>query len=222
MMKFVFQIILFIFPWKIRRILLCRAFGFDIADDAKIGYSVILSEHLFLGRGARIGSFTFVKGARLLFVGDYASLGNLNWVSAFPLGNSKHFSQIYSRDPCLIIGQHAAITNRHLIDCTDKVEIAKFSTFAGFRSQILTHSIDLKTNQQSCRPVKVGEYCFVGTSCVLLGGATLPNKSVLGAMSLLNTEFVEEGVLYGGVPAKKIMSLNGDAKYFKRAIGFVE
>lgn len=86
----------------------------------------------------------------------------------------------------MIVGEHSAITNRHLIDCTDRVTLGRFTTFAGFRSQILAHSIDLAECRQSARPVTIGDYCFVGTDCVLLGGSALPDCSVLAAKSLLN------------------------------------
>ena len=117
--------------------------------------------------------------------------------------------------------EHSAITNRHIIDCTNAVHIGKFSTVAGFRSQILTHSIDLEACRQSSAPVTIGDYCFVGTDCVLLGGSSLPNYSILGAKSLLNTSQQQEYYLYAGVPAKPVKELDRDFGYFSRTTGFV-
>ena len=69
----------------------------------------------------------------------------------------------------------------------------------------------------------IGEYCFVGTNCVLLGGSALPDRSVLGAKSLLNKAHTEAGTLYGGVPAKAISALPvGEMAYFRREAGFVD
>ena len=148
-------------------------------------------------------------------------MGNLCWITGFPPGPSRHFAHQPERRPELHVGAHAAITHRHLIDCTATVTIGPFTTFAGYQSQILTHSIDLAASRQSSAPVTIGAYCFVGTNCVLLGGAALPDRSVLGAKSLLNKAYAEELTLYGGTPARPIQALPEDTAYFHRAEGNV-
>ena len=57
----------------------------------------------------------------------------------------------------------------------------------------MTHSIDLAAGRQASAPVVIGEYGFVGTNCVLLGGSVLPERCVLGAKSLLNKAWTEGG-----------------------------
>ena len=121
----------------------------------------------------------------------------------------------------LIVEKHAGISSRHLIDCTARVRIGAFATIGGFGSQFVTHSIDLNAVRQSAEPIDVGEYCFVGTNCVLLGGSSLPHHSVLGAQSLLNKQWNESYRLYGGVPAKPIKELSDQMEYFRRTEGFV-
>ena len=71
------------------------------------------------------------------------------------------------------------------------------------------------------QPVHIGDYCFVGTACTVLGGAVLPDYCVLGANSLLNKAYDKTHQLYGGVPAKPIESLDPALAYFTRARGFV-
>ena len=63
-------------------------------------------------------------------------------------------------------------------------------------------------------PIIIGEYAFVGTDVVMLGGAVLPSYTVLGAKSLLNKKYVDEWLIYGGVPAKAIQTIPPDAKLF--------
>ncbi len=109
---------------------------------------------------SHIGHLTVCKGLDLLRLGPYASIGRANWITGLPAGSPKHFVDQDDRRPRLLIGEHAAITNRHLIDCTDTVSIGDFSTFAGFRSQILTHSIDIEACCQTSAPVSIGRYCF--------------------------------------------------------------
>ena len=171
--------------------------------------------------GARIGHLTMCKGLGLLKMGEKSSIGNLNWISGFPESDHTFFSAEIGRQPELILGAQAAVTNRHSLDCTNSVQIGRFTTFAGIRSQIMTHSIDLYKSRQSSKPVTIGEYCFVGTGSVLLAGCALPDYSVLGAGSLLNKQFVDPYFLYAGNPAKPVKALPKEMAYFTRWAGFV-
>lgn len=216
------QLALVALPWALRRPLLAAFFGYRIDPTARIGLAWVYPARLAMGPGSSIGHLTVCKGLAALELGAHASIGRGNWITGFPAGDARHFAQRADRRPELLVGEHAAITNRHLIDCTDLVEIGAFTTFAGFRSQILTHSIDLRESRQSCRPVRIGRYCFVGTGCTLLGGAELPDHSVLGAMSLLNRAETATYTLYGGVPAKPLRALDASYAYFRRDVGFVD
>jgi acetyltransferase-like isoleucine patch superfamily enzyme len=214
--------LLVLLPWPLRRPLLARLYGYRLASGSHIGLAWVFPRELVLERGARIGHFTVVKGLERLALGEHALIGRLNWISAFPVGTgSKHFAHLAERKPELVVAEHAAITNRHIIDCTERVSVGKFATVAGFRSQILTHSIDLTRCRQDAKPVTIGEYCFVGTACTILGGAALPSYSVLGAHSLLNKVLTEPYRLYGGVPAVAVGKLDACLEYFRRAEGFV-
>ena len=209
-------------PWPLRRRLLSLVFGYRLHPTSRIGWAWIFPKQLSMDAHSQIGHLTLCKGLDLLQLGPYASIGRGNWITGFPAGSSKHFVHQDNRRPRLLIGEHASITHRHLIDCTDTVSIGDFSTFAGFRSQILTHSIDIETCCQTSAPVSIGKYCFLGTDCVVLGGSLLPDNSVLGAKSLLNKQYHEEYWLYAGVPAKPVKRLANDLAYFSRPVGFVQ
>jgi acetyltransferase-like isoleucine patch superfamily enzyme len=211
----------FLLPWQLRRSFLEKQFGYQIHPTARIGFAWILPNRLIMEESSRIGSATVCKNIDLLHLKAHAIIGRANWITGFPLGPSPHFAHQTDRRPELIVGEHTAITNRHLLDCTNSVTIGRFTTFAGFYSQIITHSIDIEENRQSSKPVHIGDSCFVGTNCVLLGGSALPDYSVLGAKSLLNKSFTETYQLYGGVPARAVKSLSRDCKYFQRTEGFV-
>ncbi|MGA0556490.1 acyltransferase [Larkinella sp. VNQ87] len=151
-----------------------------------------------------------------------SKIGRGNWITGLPFDpNSKHFQHQPDRRAELRLGEYAAITKYHHFDCTNRIEIGRYTTVAGYHSQFLTHSIDVFENRQDSGPIKIGEYSFVGTNTVMLGNSALPSRSVLGAKSLLNKEYSEEWTLYGGVPAKPIQKIPGDAKYFTRKVGFV-
>ena len=208
-------------PWHLRRVLLQSLCGYRLHPTCRIGLAIVCVEELVMGEHSSIGHLTVCKGLRRLHLGAHASIGRLNWITGFPAENKTFFAHQSDRVPELIIGAQSAITHRHIIDCTNAVHIGAFTTVAGFRSQILTHSIDLMDCRQSSAPVTIGDYCFVGTDCVLLGGSALPAYCALGAKSLLNKALTETHWLYAGVPAKPIKSLEPDLKYFQRDVGFV-
>jgi acyl-[acyl carrier protein]--UDP-N-acetylglucosamine O-acyltransferase len=219
--KTILMVLSFLLPWSWRRSFLEKQFGFQIHPTSRIGLAWILPNRLIMEEGSSIGTATVCKNIDLLHLKTQATIGRGNWITGFPLGPSPHFAHQTDRRPELILGEHSAITNRHLLDCTNSVTIGRFTTFAGFHSQIISHSIDLEQNRQSSQRVRVGDYCFVGTNCVLLGGSVLPDFCVLGAKSLLNKSFTDTYQLYGGVPARPIKALSRDCKYFQRTEGFV-
>jgi acetyltransferase-like isoleucine patch superfamily enzyme len=171
---------------------------------------------------SKIGHFNVAVHLDSIVMGEYSSIARSNWITGFTTKSfSAHFAHQKNRLSELIIGAHSAITKYHHIDCTSKITIGKYTTIAGYYSQLLTHSIDVIANRQDSHPISIGDYCFVGTNVVALGGSKLPDYSVLGAKSLLNKGFADAYFLYGGVPAKKIAPIAGDAQYFLRETGFV-
>ena len=208
-------------PWELRRRFLESQFGYSIHPTSRIGLSWICPQRLVMEEHARIGHLTVCKNIDLLHLDEHALIGPLNWITGFPSGHARHFAHQPERRPELIVERHAGISSRHFIDCTARVRLGAFSTLAGYRSQLITHSIDLAAGRQSSEPIEIGEYCFVGTEVVVLGGSNLPHHSVLGAKSLLNKKWEEPYQLYGGVPAKPLRQLPEEMEYFRRQEGFV-
>ena len=220
-MKTLLRLISLFLPWEWRRRLLEKQFGYQIHPTSYIGYSWICARRLVMEENSRIGHLTVCREIDLLQLGAHSIIGQLNWITGFPTGESRHFAHQTDRHPELLLGPHAGISSRHMIDCTACVRIGAFATLGGFRSQLLTHSIDLEAGRQSSEPIEIGEYCFVGTNCVILGGCSLPHHSVLGAQSLLNETYTNPFQLYAGVPAKPVKELSPELKYFQRKEGFV-
>jgi len=213
----------FILPWRLRRLALQKWFGFEIHPTAHIGLSWIFPSKLIMAEGAKIDSFTVAINLDKITMHAHSSIGRNNWITGFPTNsNSLHFKhQEASRKAELILGESSAITKNHHIDCTNLIKIGRFSTVAGYQSQLLTHSINVVENRQDSAPILIGDYAFIGTNVTILGGAVLPSYSVLGAKSLLNKAHTEEWQLYAGVPAKMLSPISKEAKYFSRTDGFV-
>lgn len=212
----------FFFPWFLRRRFLNKFFGFEIQKGAYIGYAWIFPKKLVMYPGSRIDHFTVAVNLNKIEIGANASIGRGNWITGFPTNkDSLHFKHQPERRAEMILGEHSAITKNHHLDCTNLLHIGSYTTIAGYNSQFLTHSINTNENRQDSAPIYIGSYSFVGTNVVVLGGAYLPNYSILGAKSLLNKSFTKEWVLYGGVPALELKDIPTSAKYFSRKSGFV-
>jgi acetyltransferase-like isoleucine patch superfamily enzyme len=208
-------------PWNLRRAFLEKQFGFKIHPTCRIGLSWIMPRQLIMEAHSSIGHLNMCKNISLLHLGEHALIARGNWITGFPKDGPRHFLTETERMPQLIVGRHSAITNRHLIDCTSAITIGEYSTVAGFGSQLMTHSIDIVQNRQRSLPITIGDYCFIGTDCVLLGGSTIPDFCVVGAKSLVNKSFTETYQLYGGIPARPLEKLSPDCGYFRRTEGFV-
>jgi acetyltransferase-like isoleucine patch superfamily enzyme len=216
------KIISFFFPWFLRRRLLNRCFGYKIHANAKIGFAWIFPKELILAADSRIDHFNVAIHLTKVELGPKATIARGNWITGFPVKSaSPHFKHQMERKAELVLSESSSITKNHHFDCTSNIHVGRFTTIAGYNSQFLTHSIDLNENRQDSHPIIIGDYSFIGTNVVVLGGSILPNHSVLGAKSLLNKQFSEEWTLYGGVPAKKISEISKTAKYFTRDEGHV-
>ncbi|MES1221627.1 MAG: acyltransferase, partial [Bacteroidota bacterium] len=203
------KVLSFLLPWPLRRRALNSWFGYDIHPSARIGLSWIFPGKLKMEAGASIGHFSVAIHLDYILMGAKSGIGRGNWITGLSTGtNSRHFSHQPDRKAVLEIGESSNITKNHHIDCTNRISIGRFSTVAGYHSQFLTHSINLEENRQDSAPITIGDYTFVGTNVVMLGGSGLPAYSVLGAKSLLNKAFTEEWKLYGGVPAKMLTDIS--------------
>lgn len=210
-------------PWPLKRPLLQRLFGYKLASNSRIGLAWVYPRRLTMEAGSRIDHFTVVVNLDSLELGEKASIGRSNWITGFPTGTgSRHFAHQPERRAELKLGSQAAITKHHHIDCTNRISIGSFSTIAGYSSQLLSHAIDLQHNRQHSEPITIGTYCFVGSSCVILGGSVLPDHSVLGALSLLNKPHRDSWSLYAGQPALRRKTIDPSAAYFSRSSGFVD
>jgi len=215
------KFILLLLPWGLRRRLLQRIYGYQIAPSARIGLAWVYPKRLRMGQHTRIDHFTVAIHLDSVELGDHSRIGRSNWITGHPADSTRHFAHQTDRQPRLILGEHSAITKNHHLDCTHEIRIGRFTTIAGYQSQLLTHAIDIAAGRQDSKPITIGDYCFVSTRCVVLGGAKLPSYSVLAAGAVLTKAFEQSYSLYGGVPARHLKELPKDAGYFTREVGFI-
>jgi acetyltransferase-like isoleucine patch superfamily enzyme len=217
----IFKFIIVLLPWKLKRWLLQRSFGYEIDGSARIGLAWVYPKRLRMGKETRIDHFTVAIHLDSIELGDHSTIGRSNWITGHPGDSDRHFTHQKERRSQLIVGEHSAITKRHYLDCTNEIKVGRFTIIAGHQSELLTHSIDVLAGRQNSKPIEIGDYCFLGTRCIVLGGARLPSQCVLAAGAVLTKEFDASYSLYGGVPARLLKEIPKEAKYFYRAEGFV-
>lgn len=165
-----------------------------------------------LGPGSRIARWNLIKNMRAVRLGADATIGRYNVITAHPV-----FTRLLPGGGSLTLDVHSYVTSRHSLDCSGSVSVGPFASLAGHGSTVLTHSIDLRRDAQTALPVVIGERSFIGTNCILLGGAVFPPRSVLGAGSLLTRSKTErEPGLWAGVPATR--RGDADGAWFNRKV----
>jgi serine acetyltransferase len=204
-------------PRGLKRRYLQAVFGWKLHPKSRIGFSLVFADHVVLDERARIGHFNLIMPVGLVHLHAHATLGHLNYVGGAQ--RTGLYSSEADRRSALIVEEHAAVTRRHIIDCSNTITIGPFATFAGCHSQILTHSPDFASSTQRTRPVRIGAYCFVGTGCIILYGAELPDYSILSAGSVLTRKCEETHRIYSGNPAVAVKELPANLHYFHRTVG---
>lgn len=222
-LKYFFLFILMFFPLRIKLFFYRVFFRYDIHVSAKIGISFIGARDVSIASNTVIGHFNIIKSLDTLQMEEGSIIANFNWITGFPTNtNSPHFGHQSDRSASLILMRQCAITSRHMIDCTNTITIGEFSTIAGFRSQFLTHSLDVKNCFQDSKPITIGKYCFIGTQSVFLPGSVIPDYSIVAACSMVKDKFDLPYSVYAGNPAIKVnKNLITEYKYFSRERGYV-
>jgi acetyltransferase-like isoleucine patch superfamily enzyme len=213
------QIAIWLLPAKAGNYARRRFFKWELAADARIGFSFIQAKRVILHPGARVGHFNAIRNLELFEIGSGAQVGHLNRISGRPAGAPEYVSSVPQRSE-FTLGRESAMTHRHYLDCTQSISIGEFVTVAGSHSQFWSHGIDVEQCRQTAEPISIGDYCMLGTRIVVLKGVAIGNCCVVAAGSVV-TRSLDANVLAGGVPAKVIKHLEDDIPYFKRTIGAV-
>jgi acetyltransferase-like isoleucine patch superfamily enzyme len=222
-LKLTVQLLILFLPWTLRRWILTSFIGYVIHPTARIGKSIILAKEVRLDAYSRIHSLVICKNIDRLVLCEDSGIASMTYITGTPTSGTNHFRHVLNRRCELVLERSSGITSRHYIDCTGGVYVGEFTTVAGIRSQILSHSIDVYQNRQDAASVHIGKYCFIGTGCIILPGSSLPDYSVLGAGGVLAKQQSETHTLYVGCPARPIKKLDTEeVLYFKRSKHFVE
>jgi acetyltransferase-like isoleucine patch superfamily enzyme len=140
----------------------------------------------------------------------------------------KSDSKIIFRGNCLIsqgcqiyLNQNAVLDLYDDVHFGDNVKIICYKNITiGRRSEITWETqvtdygshfiehINHNTIPNIYKPVKIGNYCWIGNRSTVMPGTVLPDRIIVASNSLLNKNYIEKGIesysLIGGMPAKLI------------------
>lgn len=200
---------------RLKNLLLRCLCGYTIESGVRIYPCLLLNVScLILREGAIVGMLTTLRDLRSVELGRDAALGNFNWVTA-----AEVLSDQAPRASTLKLGDGAAITARHYIDCSGGLEVGRFSTVAGVRSVFVTHGIDVDTCEQVVSPISIGDFCLISSAVRFVPGVRVADRCLVAMGSVVASDLDESDCLYAGVPAKKKRKVAGH--YFSRAHAYV-
>ncbi len=207
----IFFVLSFFLPNRARVILLSLLYLKRLPSSLTIAPCFIDVDVLQLHGENRIGFLTIFRNLKLLHLEIGARIGTFNWI----YGSRSIWAD--ELESTLRMKRGSSVTSRHIIDCMGGVEIGEFSLIAGYRSQIISHGINLKQCQQEFERVVVGRYCFIGTNVVILKGSNLSDYSVISAGSVFKDRVSTPYSFYSGIPATRQAGLPEYFEFFKRS-----
>lgn len=199
-------------PGPVKRLVYRWAFGYRIERGARIGVvlldcrsltmasgAVVRHGTVFLrcgdvtiGEHASIGLLNLFRGGDRIAIGAYSTVLRLNVINAIP-----DHDCTTRPDSSLDLGYGAVVTGEHRLDFTDGVSIGRCSVLAGRNSSLWTH------NRRDSAPVRIGDYCYIGSETRMAPGATIPDCCIVGLGSVVTEAFTEAYSLIAGVPAAR-------------------
>ena len=224
-MQLVWALLVCYLPSPLARRVARVALRWDIHPTAYLGRSMIRVGHVSMGPRTSIGPRNNIRGLAELRMAEDSNIATRNSITAFPKAaelSQDVFAQSPNREPVLILGVGAKVTDNHEIDCSDRVELGRHAALAGFGSQVLTHSLNLVTDRQTTGAVVLGDHCAVMSGCILQSGTNVPARAIISAGSVVTTRLTTEQALYRGNPAELVRELPDHLAYFHRGEDSVE
>jgi len=220
MKKLFTAVIIFILP-SFLAIWFLKLLGYKVDSSCKLGFSIILVQHLSLGKGARIGHFNIIKcdvlelgakayfgkfnavtGSMIINLMERAAIGNFNILSRGPLGVT-YGKAIFQ------LGILSKLTSFHKVDLTRSIIVGDYTTFAGQASQIWTHGYyHHRTGAGRFRvdgEIYIGNNVYIGSACLINQGIRIADGITVGSNSTISKSLIKPG-LYVSQPLRFIES----------------
>jgi acetyltransferase-like isoleucine patch superfamily enzyme len=200
-------------PMPLKRIVAKWIYRWDIHPTAYIGPSVLTIREVSMGPDTRIGSRNVITNLNELRMAKGSAIGSGNLIKGWW---DHPTDALNTRNPAIFLGEYSQIASYHYIDCVDTLEIGSHAALAGFRSTVLTHSIDLMRDRYVTGSVVIGEYSGVMSGCMLLAGTRIPPRCIISAGSVVTTRLTQEQALYRGNPAELVRPISDRMAWLRR------
>ncbi|WP_417234443.1 acyltransferase [Arthrobacter sp.] len=205
MIKNFLQTLIWLIPASSGKNKLLTKFGHSISPSAYIAPNLVFNvQHVSAGPRSSIGPTNVIRNMKEIWLSEASKIGSFNVISSHPV-----YQRLYANGATLVLRANSSITSWHQLDAAGGIQLGGFACLGGSGSKILTHSIDLRLNVQAAYPVTIGRRTFVDSSCLILGGAVLPESSFFGVGTVVpHSSAAKNPGHWSGNPAKR----TGDAE----------
>lgn len=206
---------------------LLNILGHKIHPQAKIGFSFLASQHLYLDKNSRIGHLNIIRVRKLLlregaFIRSRNRIrGPINILMRQDAAIARDNS-IYRGAPPICLGvatlrldELGQIISKHHLDCTKSISIGKHSTVGGLGTQFWTHGfMHAPEGRKRIRvegEIIIGDNVYVGSRCVFNPGLKVADSISIGSNSCIAKSLDRPG-----------MYVSQPLRYLERNINDVE
>lgn len=171
--------------------------GHDVHRRARVDPLLLLGvEHLDLADRSHLGAFSVVRHVRDLRLGQGATIGPRNWISAAPV--LRDSTPVAGR---LRLGDRASVSTRHRLDCSGGITLGDDAAVAGWDTLVMTHDVTADRSTLTAEPVVVGARTFLHAANRIAAGTEVPAGVRTELGSVLTPGWYEPATRYGGNPA---------------------
>lgn len=165
----------------------------------------------YIGRNVRIGRKCHFRGKNQAYIGNNTKLGDNCFIEIIGINKKDK----------LHIGDNVSVTGSLFVSCMEKITIGDNALIANnVRIYDSNHGMnpDLGNYEEqefSKKRVFIDEGVWIGDNVIILAGATIGKKCIIGAGSIVTGE-VPAYTIAAGVPAKPIKKWNSKNQNWER------
>lgn len=184
------------------KIWLLRLYGAKIGKGCRIGISILAAKQIEIGDYVQIGHFNLIYKLNSLKMGSGSRINSFNWITGATVGN-------------LHLGNNISIRRFHFVEASGSMFIGNNTIIAGRNSLFFTHGLT-PDNLNDVRPIKIGNWCYIGAACRFLPGVSIGDGTFVGMGSVVTKPHDTTYVLLAGNPANVRKELNKNSTYYNR------